>query len=173
MRVAEILPLEICCWGVGSGCKGSYNSHPAYIQFEICEDNLTNRVYYTQAFQVAAQYRAHLCQAYEFGPESIVSHKEAHAQGYGSNHSDPEHWMKKFGQTVNDFRGQVGEWLKQEESVQNEIRSNRRSHASPVSQRRSGLYCRRCNLLSWPVHPLLGPNLKTGILKRSRLEIAW
>lgn len=129
VRVAEILPLEICCWGVGSGCKGSYNSHPAYIQFEICEDNLTNRVYYTQAFQVAAQYCAHLCQAYEFGPESIVSHKEAHAQGYGSNHSDPEHWMKKFGQTMNDFRGQVGEWLKQEESIQ--TKSGQTGEATP------------------------------------------
>ena len=25
VRVAEILPLNICCWGIGNGSKGSYN----------------------------------------------------------------------------------------------------------------------------------------------------
>lgn len=112
IRVAEILPLNICCWGVGKGKKGSYNSNPAYIQFEICEGKLTDKVYYQKAFAVAAEYCAELCRAYGINVDNIVGHCEAYRLGYGSNHSDPEHWMKKFGETMDDFRKQVSEILK-------------------------------------------------------------
>ena len=112
IRVAEILPLNICCWGVGKGKKGSYNTKPAYIQFEICEDNLTDKVYYEKVFAVAAEYCAQLCRTYNINIDNIVGHCEAYEKGYGSNHSDPEHWMKRFGKTMDDFRKQVSEILK-------------------------------------------------------------
>ena len=50
VKIANILPYNICCWGVGNGKKGSYNYNPAYIQFEICEDGLTDKIYYKKAF---------------------------------------------------------------------------------------------------------------------------
>ena len=112
IKVAEILPLNVCCWGVGKGKKGSYNTNPAYIQFEICEDNLADETYYKKAFAVAAEYCADLCKTYSINIDNIVGHCEAYRLGYGSNHSDPEHWMKNFGQTMNDFRKQVSEILK-------------------------------------------------------------
>ena len=111
VRVAELLPLDICCWGVGSGKHGSYNYDPAYIQFEICEDNLTEKTYYDNAFAVAAEYCAELCRTYGIGVDNIVGHCEAYRLGYGSNHSDPEHWMKKFGETMTDFRARVSKIL--------------------------------------------------------------
>lgn len=111
VRVAEILPLNICCWGVGSGSKGSYNYNPAYIQFEICEDGLKDKTYYRQAFDVAVEYCAYLCKKYGLSVDKIVGHNEAHALGYGSNHADPEHWMKRFGESMDDFRKQVKEKL--------------------------------------------------------------
>ena len=40
-------------------------------------------------------------------PENIVSHKEACARGYASNHGDPEHWLKKFGRDMDWFRALV------------------------------------------------------------------
>ena len=122
VRVAEILPLDICCWGVGSGSKGSYNYSPAYIQFEICEDGLKDENYYKKAFGTAAEYAAHLCRTYNLKTEQIVSHKEAHEKGYGSNHTDPEHWMKNFGETMDDFRGRVSVFLKsnKEDAVNNQ-----------------------------------------------------
>ncbi len=113
VRVAEILPLDICCWGVGSGRNGSYNYAPAYIQFEICEDGLQDRAYYDRAFGVAADYAAHLCETLCITPDRVVGHCEAHKEGYGSNHSDPEHWMKKFGETMADFRRAVSERLRE------------------------------------------------------------
>lgn len=116
IRIAEILPLDICCWGVGKGKNGTYNYDPAYIQFEICEDDLTDETYYQNAFTVAAKYCAHLCKTYGLSTEKIVGHCEAYKQGYGSNHSDPEHWMKRFGQTMTDFRSMVSEVLNESES---------------------------------------------------------
>ncbi len=111
IRVAEILPLNICCWGVDEGIKGSYNYDPAYIQFEICEDGLTDRSYYDKVFDVAAEYCAHLCKTYGIKNSNIVGHCEAYLQGYGSNHADPEHWMKRFGETMKDFRLRVCKFL--------------------------------------------------------------
>ena len=130
VRVAEILPLNICCWGVGaipydkygnelSSANSSkfhhygpsYNYDPAYIQFEICEDDLRNEKYYREAFSVAEQYCAELCKAYNIPINNIVGHIEAYKQGYGNNHGDPEHWMKRFGENMDDFRSRVEKLL--------------------------------------------------------------
>lgn len=124
ISVAEILPLDICCWGVGKGSKGSFNFHPAYIQFEICEDGLDNKEYFTKAFKVAAEYTAELCRTYNIGISNIVSHKEAHKMGYGSNHGDPEHWMKKFGQTMDDFRNMVSVLLKKQTQQDSPVKNS-------------------------------------------------
>ena len=110
--IAEILPLDICCWGVGSGTKGSYNYNPPYIQFEICEDGLNDQDYYNKVFNAAAEYSAYLCEKYGIGIGNVVGHIEAFKNGYGSNHADPEHWMKKFGEDMNDFREKVSGFLK-------------------------------------------------------------
>lgn len=122
VRVVETLPLDICCWGVGKGKNGSYNYAPAYIQFEICEDGLTDKSYYKKAFSVAAEYCAALCQSYGICVSKIVGHCEAYKQGYGSNHSDPEHWMKRFGESMDDFRNQVSAILKNKEAEKENIK---------------------------------------------------
>lgn len=124
VQVAEILPLNFCCWGVGSGKKGSYNYSPPYIQFEICEDNLHNKKYYQEAFSIAVQYAAHLCKEFKISVNNIVGHNEAHKKGYGSNHSDPEHWMKNFGDTMDDFRKAVSELLSIDNTVHNIQKDN-------------------------------------------------
>lgn len=111
VRVAEILPLDICCWGVGSGSKGSYNYNPPHIQFEICEDGRADEEYYRKAFGLAVEYCAYLCRKFGLTEKQIVSHKEAHALGYGCNHADPDHWMKNFGENMDDFRRRVATLL--------------------------------------------------------------
>ena len=124
VRVAELLPHNICCWGVGQGKKGSYNYDPAYIQFEICEDKLTDKDYYQKAFTVAAEYWAELCQTYNISVDKIVGHCEAYRLGYGSNHGDPEHWMKKFSETMEDFRKKVSKILKNSEEKKENTKEN-------------------------------------------------
>lgn len=109
----QTLPFDICCWGVGSGAKGSYNYNPqARIQFEICEDNLSDEKYFTEVFAESFEFCAYLCKLYGFGVDKICSHAEAHKQGYGSNHGDCDHWLKKFGKDMNWYRAQVAALLK-------------------------------------------------------------
>lgn len=116
VRVANILPYNYCCWGVGSGSKGSYNYNPAYIQFEMCEDGLTNKAYFEAVRDTAIEYCAFLCKEYGLSVNNIVSHKEAHALGYGSNHGDPDNWWKNFSYTMDKFRAAVKAKLAEQES---------------------------------------------------------
>lgn len=108
VRAAKLLPWDICCWGCGSGSKGSYNYAPAYIQIEIAEDTLNDRAYFEEAFGLAADLCKRLMKNYPtIKPENIISHKEACARGYASNHGDPEHWLVRFGKNMDWFRGLV------------------------------------------------------------------
>lgn len=108
----QTLPFDICCWGVGSGSKGSYNYNPqARVQFEICEDALTDRAYFDAAFKEAIEFCAYLCKTYGFGVDKISSHRESHLAGYGGNHGDCDHWLKKFGLTMDWFRAEVKKLL--------------------------------------------------------------
>lgn len=104
----QTLPWDVCCWGVGSGTKGSYNFNPtARIQFEICEDNLTDANYFNIAMKEAQELCAFLCKKYGFGVDKICSHHESYVNGYGSNHGDCDSWLKKFGKTMDWFRSEV------------------------------------------------------------------
>jgi len=111
VRCYQTLPFNYAAWGVGSGKKGSYNNKPGYIQFEICEDNLKNEEYFNQAFNVAIEFCAYLCNEYNIPIENVVSHHEAYLRGYGCNHADCDHWLKKFGKDMNWFRNEVSKKL--------------------------------------------------------------
>ena len=108
VKAAKLLPWNVCCWGCGSGSKGSYNYAPAYIQIEIAEDALNDRAYFEEAFGLASDLCQRLMKNYPtIKPGNIISHKEACARGYASNHGDPEHWLAKFGKNMDWFRSQV------------------------------------------------------------------
>lgn len=108
VEVYQTLPYNYACWGCGSGVNGSYNYNPvAHIQFEICEDGLTDKAYFDNAFTAAIEYCAYLCKTLGLSPNSIVSHKEANRQGYASAHGDCDHWLAKFGKDMTWFRAQV------------------------------------------------------------------
>ena len=108
VKAAKLLPWNVCCWGCGSGSKGSYNYAPAYIQIEIAEDALNDRAYFEEAFGLAVQLCQRLMKNYPtIKSGNIISHKEACARGYASNHGDPEHWLAKFGKNMDWVRSQV------------------------------------------------------------------
>ena len=108
VKAAKLLPWNVCCWGCGSGSKGSYNYAPAYIQIEIAEDALNDRAYFEEAFGLASDLCQRLMKNYPtIKSGNIISHKEACARGYASNHGDPEHWLAKFGKNMDWFRSQV------------------------------------------------------------------
>lgn len=105
VRIYQTLPWNYRPWGVGSGKNGSYNA--THIQFEICEDGLTDEEYYNQAFTLAKELCAFLCAEYGISPDNVVGHYEAAAAGYGSNHADPRNWQRKFGGSMEQFRADV------------------------------------------------------------------
>ena len=122
VTVVNTLPYTMAAWGVGKGSRGSYNYDPTgHIQFEMCEDDLTDPSYFDQVMGTAVAYCAQLCREYGLAAESIVSHKEAHAQGYASNHGDPENWMGRFGMTMEDFRARVRAKLKGEVTIMGKV----------------------------------------------------
>jgi N-acetylmuramoyl-L-alanine amidase len=107
VKCYQTLPFDICCWGVGSGSKGSYNYNPAYIQFEMCEDGLTDKTYCTAVYDKAVEFCVYLCKTYGISANNIVSHHEAGQKGYGSSHTDPDNWWGKHGYTMDKFRAAV------------------------------------------------------------------
>lgn len=105
VKAAKILPWDICFWGCGSGSKGSYNYSLAYIQIEICEDNLTDEKYFLECFKLMAKLCNRLMKNYPtIKLENIISHHEAYLRGYASNHADCDHWIAKFDKDMNWFR---------------------------------------------------------------------
>jgi len=114
VRIYQTLPWDHRCWGVGSGKKGSHNN--THIQFEICEDGLTDEKYYREAFNLAKELCAFLCREFDIDPANVIGHYESAAAGYGSNHGDPRNWQRKFNDSMDNFRNDVRMLLNGSES---------------------------------------------------------
>ena len=139
VKAAKLLPWNVCCWGCGSGSKGSYNYSPAYIQIEVCEDALNDRAYFEEAFGLVADLCKRLMKNYPtIKPGNIISHKEACARGYASNHGDPEHWLARFGKNMDWFRSLVAP--EKQVRITAEI-TVEQSKADEVSAKLRGLGC--------------------------------
>lgn len=122
IAAVQTLPWNIKCWGVGKGTKGSFNG--SAIQFEMCEDEHSSKEYCKKVFDEATDLCAMLCQKYNIPVKNIVSHKEAHDMGYGSNHGDPESWWNKFGFTMDQFRKAVDKKINSNSSVPYKVKVN-------------------------------------------------
>lgn len=145
VKVANILPYNYCCWGVGSGSKGSYNYSPAYIQFEMCEDGLIDKAYMEAVYKVAVEYCVYLCKKFNLSVNNIVSHKEAHALGYGSNHGDPNNWWDRYGRTMNDFRAAVKAGLEKDSAADVKPASDSGATAKTLYRVQTGAFGKKAN----------------------------
>lgn len=117
VAAVQALPWAWKPWGCGAGDKGSCND--GWIQFEICEDALTDKEYAAAAYREACELTAFLCQMYHLDPEGavyfkgthvpvIIDHRGSHLLGLGNNHGDVQHWFPKvIGKTMDDIRRDV------------------------------------------------------------------
>jgi hypothetical protein len=107
----QTLPWDMAGWHSGSGSKGSAANcnNNGYIGFEICEDGLTDPVYFGKVYQEAVELCAMLCKAYGIAPDKpfLICHSEGHALGIASNHGDVMHWFPKHGKNMDIFRADV------------------------------------------------------------------
>lgn len=118
----QTMPWDYRPWGCASGKKGSCNS--GWIQFEICEDDLTDKKYFEAVYKEACEFTAYICDMYNLDPKGsvmmngvkvpvILCHQDSYKLGLGNNHGDVYHWFKKYGKDMNDVRNDVAKILKE------------------------------------------------------------
>lgn len=116
----QTMPWNYRPWGCGSGSKGSCNT--GWIQFEICEDNLSDKAYFDKVYKEACELTAYLCKKYGINPKAsvkvsgqnvptILCHADSYRLGMGSNHGDIYHWFKKYGKDMNTVREDVAKLM--------------------------------------------------------------
>lgn len=116
VAAVQTMPWDFRPWGCGSGSKGSCNS--GWIQFEICEDALTDADYFAAVYKEACELTAYLCTLYGIDPKgtadcsgvtvpTILCHADSYKLKLGSNHADVTHWFPKFGKSMETARNDV------------------------------------------------------------------
>lgn len=120
VATVQTMPWNYKPWGCGSGSKGSLNN--THIQFEICEDGLSDKNYFDKVYKEACEITAYLCKMYNLNPHgtvvvngvsvpTILCHKDSSNLNLGSNHADIYHWFGKYGKTMDDVRNDVAELM--------------------------------------------------------------
>lgn len=122
VTTVQTMPWDYKPWGCGSGSKGSCNN--GWIQFEICEDGLTDKNYFNAVYKEACEITAYLCKLYNIDPNgtvnmngvtvpTILCHADSYKLKLGSNHGDIDHWFPKHGKNMNTVRADVAALLKE------------------------------------------------------------
>lgn len=97
----QVLPWDHRGWHAG----GDANS--THIGFEICEDGLTDPVYFGKIYQEAVDLCVYLCKMFGLTEKNIIDHSEGSALGLASNHGDVKHWFPKHGKSMDTLRADV------------------------------------------------------------------
>lgn len=114
VAAVQTLPWDYRGWHAGSGKKGSANN--THISFEMCEDCLTDPVYFDQVYRTAVDLTALLCTQFNLNPMEdgvIICHQDGYQRGIASNHGDIYNWFPKHNKTTNDFRRDVQNRMKE------------------------------------------------------------
>lgn len=118
----EVMAVQALPWNYAPwGCGGSANN--THIQFEMCEDALTDSVYFKKCYNEGIELTAYLCKLYGIDPKSyiwiggrkvptILCHYDAYNLGVGTGHYDVYNWFNRFGKTMDDVRNDVDALMK-------------------------------------------------------------
>ena len=116
----QTMPWDYRPWGCGSGGRGTCND--GWVQFEICEDALTDAEYFNAVYQEGCELTAYICQMFGLDPKSTVAHagvdvpvilchNDSAKMGLGSWHGDVYNWFNRYGKTMDDVRNDVAALL--------------------------------------------------------------
>lgn len=131
------LPWDYAPWGCGGGWRGSANN--THIQFEMCEDYLTDRAYFDACYKEGVELTAYLCKMYGIEPHgyiwygggkipTILCHKDSYDLGVGTGHYDVYNWFNKYGKTMDNVRDDVATLLSGTSDVHIYYRAHVQSH---------------------------------------------
>lgn len=101
----QTLPWNIRGWHAG----GSAND--THISIELCEDDLSDTLYFNAVYKEALDLCVYLCRLYNLAEEDILGHYEGYQKGIASNHGDPGNWFPRHGKSMDTFRADVGKLL--------------------------------------------------------------
>lgn len=110
----QTLPWDHKGWHAGGAAN---NTH---IGFEICEDGLTDPVYFSAVYREAVELCVYLCKMFGLTEKDIICHSEGAKMGIASKHADVMHWFPKHGKSMDDFRADVKKLLEGDKKVVNE-----------------------------------------------------
>lgn len=116
VAAVQSMPWNYRPWGCGSGSRGSCNS--GWIQFEMCEDALTDPAYFQAAYREACELTAYLCTMYGIDPMGTVSrggiriptilcHWDSYLVQMGCGHVDIYNWFNRHARDMDDVRRDV------------------------------------------------------------------
>ena len=123
VAAVQTLPWDHRGWHAGDGTGGK-SANDTHISFEICEDDLTDPVYFARAYQAAAELTALLCAKYGLDPLAdgvVICHQDGYRLGIASNHGDVYNWFPKFGKTMDDFRAEVARIIRGESGEEDDM----------------------------------------------------
>ena len=107
--VYQTLPWEVQAWHCGR------SGNRTHLAFEICEDGLDDRAYFTAVYREAVELTAYLCRRFGLDPLAdgvVLDHAEGNRRGIASAHGDVAHWFPRFGKTMDDFRRETAALLR-------------------------------------------------------------
>ena len=106
--VIQCLPWNYLGWHVGGAAN---QTHIGVEMTEPGPKTKDPKAHVAGTYNTAVELFAFLCKTQNIDPKNIMSHREAHKRGLGSNHGDPESLWKKYktGYTMNGFRKAVQE----------------------------------------------------------------
>lgn len=119
----QTMPWDYKPWGCGAAYKGGPSCNNGWIQFEICEDDLTNKDYAQRVWDEAIAFSVYLCKKFNLNPLGtatcggktvpvITCHNDAAKLGCAGNHADINHWFPKIlGKDMNNARQEIAEKL--------------------------------------------------------------
>lgn len=151
VTTVQTMPWTYRPWGCGSGSAGTCND--GWIQFEICEDNLSDKNYFNAVYKEACEFTAYICQMYKLNPKGTVNfnhknvpvilcHQDSARLGLGSNHADVLHWFGKFGKSMDDVRNDVAKIMAnteiKEEPIEEQIVTNTLEYTRLLKRGRRG-----------------------------------
>lgn len=110
----QTLPWNMRGWHAGKGTSGK-SANNTHISFEICEDGLRDSKYFNKVYKEAVELTAYLCTLYELNPLAdgvVICHSEGYKRGLASNHADVMHWFPIHGKSMDTFRKDVNNVIK-------------------------------------------------------------
>lgn len=97
----QTLPWNHRGWHAGGKANDSH------IGVEICEDGLTDAVYFSAVYKEAVALCVYLCKQCNLTEKDIICHSEGYKLGIASNHGDVMHWFPRYGKSMDAFRAEV------------------------------------------------------------------